>query len=65
MEIWQVKALINLNIKANYIKRKLALKIKIFKLLNKVILLTLLKGKKIYLYKDHKVKVIIKDILRE
>ena len=60
-----MKVFINSSIKTNYIKKKFTLKIKIFKLLSKVILLISLKGKKIYLYKDYKVKVIIKDILKE
>jgi hypothetical protein len=54
--------LVNSNIKANYMKRKLALNINILLIL-KVSFLILLKKKRIYLYKDYIFGIIIKNIL--
>ena len=59
---YRIRILVNSNIEANYIKRKLALDIDI-SLILKVILLILLERKRIYLYKDYIFGIIIKDIL--
>jgi hypothetical protein len=59
---YQIKILVNLNIKTNYIKRKLALNIGILLIL-KVISLILLEETRIYLYKNYILGITIKDIL--
>jgi hypothetical protein len=59
---YKVRVLVNLGIEANYIKRKLALDINILLIL-KVILLTLLERRRIYLYRDYILKVITENIL--
>jgi hypothetical protein len=60
----RVRVLVNSNIEANYIKRKLALDIGIILIL-KVILLSLLKEKKIYLYKDYIFGITTENILED
>jgi hypothetical protein len=59
---YRIRILVNSGIEANYIKRKLALDISILLIL-RVILLTLLEKRRIYLYKDYILRVITKDIL--
>jgi hypothetical protein len=59
---WKVKVLVNSGIKANYIKRKLALDISI-PLILRVTSLFLLEKRRIYLYKDYIFGVITENIL--
>jgi hypothetical protein len=58
----RIRILINSNIKANYIKRKLVLNIGIILIL-KATFLSLLKERRIHLYKDYILGITIKDIL--
>ena len=58
----RVRVLVNSDIEANYIKRRLALDIGIILIL-RVTFLFLLERKRIYLYKDYILGVITKDIL--
>ena len=55
--------MVNSDIEANYIKRRLALDISIILIL-RVTLLFLLEKRRIYLYRDYIFRVIIKDILK-
>ena len=59
---YRVRVLVNSGIKANYIKRRLALDIGIVLIL-RVIPLILLDGKRIYLYRDYILGIITKNIL--
>jgi hypothetical protein len=59
---YRIKILVNSNIKANYIKRKLVLDIRILLIL-KVISFILLEETRIYLYKNYIFKIITKNIL--
>ena len=58
----RIKVLVNLGIKANYIKKRLALDISIILIL-RVILLILLERKRIYLYRDYILGITIENIL--
>jgi hypothetical protein len=58
----RIRILVNSGIEANYIKKKLALNISILLIL-RIILLFLLERKRIYLYKDYILGIIIKNIL--
>jgi hypothetical protein len=59
---YRVRVLVNSGIKANYIKRRLALDMGILLIL-KVISLTSLEEKRIYLYRDYILGVITKNTL--
>ena len=59
---YKVKVLVNLSIKANYIKRKLIIKISILIIKRRIILLIFLKGKRISLYINYLVIITIKNI---
>jgi hypothetical protein len=59
---YRIRVLVNLDIEANYIKRRLALNISILLIL-KVTFLILLEKKRIYLYRDYIFGVITKNIL--
>ena len=59
---YKVRILVNSSIKANYIKRRLALDISILLIL-RVIPLILLEEKRIYLYKNYILEIITKNIL--
>jgi hypothetical protein len=58
----KVRILVNLDIEANYIKRRLALDIGIILIL-RATLLSLLKERRIHLYKNYIFGITIKDIL--
>src|ERR1700724_1792914 len=58
----KIRILVNSGIEANYIKRKLVLDIGIILIL-RAILLFLLEGKRIYLYRDYILGIITKNIL--
>jgi hypothetical protein len=58
----RIRVLVNSGTEANYIKRRLALDISILLIL-RVIPLTLLKEKKIYLYRDYVLGIITKNTL--
>jgi hypothetical protein len=62
-EKYKIKALVNSDIEANYMKKKLALDINILLIL-KVTFLALLKEKRIYLYRDYIFRIITENILR-
>jgi hypothetical protein len=57
--------LVDLGVEANYVKRRLTLKINVLLLNEGVILLVSLDGKRIYLYRDYIFKVAAKDSLRD
>ena len=59
---YRIRVLVNSDIKANYIKRKLALDIGI-SLILKVIFLTLLEKRRIHLYRDYILGITIENIL--
>jgi hypothetical protein len=56
---------VDLGAEVNYIKRRLTLEINILLLDKGVILLVLLDGKRIYLYKDYIFIIAAKDSLRD
>jgi hypothetical protein len=60
---YRVRVLVNSDIEANYIKRKLALDISILLIL-RVIPLTLLEKRRIYLYRDYILGIITENILK-
>jgi hypothetical protein len=60
---YRIRVLINSDIEANYIKRKLALDINILLIL-RIILLILLEERRIHLYKDYILRIITKNIIR-
>jgi hypothetical protein len=60
----KVRILVNSDIEANYIKRKLALDIGIILIL-RVIPLFLLEERRIYLYRDYILGITTKDILKD
>jgi len=59
---YRIRILVNSGIKANYIKKKLALDINI-SLILRITPLILLEGKRIYLYRDYILGIITEDIL--
>jgi len=59
----RIRVLVNSDIEANYIKRKLALDISILLIL-RITLLFLLEKRRIYLYRDYILGVTTKNILR-
>ena len=61
----QVKVLVDLGVKVNYVKRRLTLEIDILLLNKGVILLILLDRKRIYLYRDYVFIIAAKDLLRD
>ena len=60
----RIRILVNSNIKANYIKKRLVLDIGIILIL-RVTLLSLLEGKRIYLYRDYIFGIITENILKD
>ena len=59
---YRIRVLVNSGIKANYIKKRLALDINI-PLILRVIPLSLLEGRRIYLYRDYILGITTKNIL--
>ena len=61
-EEYKVKALVDSGVKANYIKRRLAIKMNILVIKRETISLVSLKGRRIYSYIDYILIITAKDI---
>ena len=61
-EEYKVKALVDLRVKANYIKRRLAIEINILVIKGEITPLVSPKGRKIYSYADHILIITAEDI---